>query len=100
MTAERRFIISLILILPTLASQLQATTCVMTPWSGSDGPFNMVSMDGNSLVQGTDTGGGNYSGFVYYRRPVGVNFAAGADLYMEIDFKDTGGPGRLGAQYN
>ena len=83
-----------------LAAALPATTTVMQAWSGSDGPFNAIAMDGNTLYQGADTGGGVFAGFQYYHRPAGVNFTVGATLYLEVDYKDFGGPGRIGCQYN
>src|SRR5258708_4316583 len=84
-----------------IASRASALSCVMQAVSaGTDGPFNIVVLDGNNIYQSADTGGGVYAGFMYFRRPAGINFSAGATLYMEVDFKDTGGPGSIGAQYN
>jgi hypothetical protein len=88
-----------LLLLAVLARPALALTVVMNPWNGSDGPYTDVSMDGNTIHQGT-LSGGNYSGFQYYQRPAGTSFAVGATLYLEVDYKDLGGPGSIGAQYN
>ena len=43
------------LILMALSGRAAATTCVMTPWSGSDGPFNVVSESGHTVDQAAGT---------------------------------------------
>src|SRR4051812_9140887 len=96
-----RFILSSTLLALTMSQGAWALSCVMIPVSaGTDGPFNVVSMDGKTVYQGAATSGGNYSPFMYFKRPSGVNFTAGATLYMEVDYKDTGGQGRIGCQYD
>ena len=81
-------------------------TCTMTPWSGSDGTFNVVSESGYTVDQATGTAG-NYAGYMYFRRPAGCTFASGATLYVEIDYLDISGAGpamadagNLGIQYD
>ena len=63
-----------------LAAAAHATTCVMVPWNGSDGPYNTVSESGYSTVYQGTGGPGSYAGFQYYQRPSGVNFTAGNTL--------------------
>ncbi|APR83195.1 xylosidase/arabinosidase [Minicystis rosea] len=77
-----------------------AMTAVMVPWSGSDGVFDTITLDGKTVYQSKSQGGGSYSSFMYFKRPTGVDFIAGAPLYMEVDFKDLGGTGKFGAQYD
>ena len=78
----------------------------MTPWSGSDGTFNVVMEDGYTVDQATGTTG-NYSAHMYFQRPSGCTFASGATLYVEIDYLDISGAGsgsavagNLGLQYD
>ncbi|MET0403959.1 MAG: glycoside hydrolase family 71/99-like protein [Cystobacter sp.] len=77
-----------------------AVSTVMTAWSGSDGVFDTVSLDGKTVYRGRSQGGGRYEAFMYFKRPSGVTFATGATLYLEVDFKDTGGKANFGTQYN
>jgi MYXO-CTERM domain-containing protein len=77
-----------------------ALSAVMTAWSGSDGVFNTISLDGKTVYQSQSTGADSYTGFMYFKRPAGINFSPGAALYMEVDYKDIGGPGSFGAQYS
>ncbi|WNG17263.1 glycoside hydrolase family 71/99-like protein [Cystobacter fuscus] len=86
--------------LTLLPGRAGAVSTVMTAWSGSDGVFNTISLDGKTVYQGQNLGGGNYTGLMYFKRPAGVNFTRGATLYMEVDFKDIGGSGNFGTQYN
>ncbi|MFY0576687.1 hypothetical protein ACN28S_22230 [Cystobacter fuscus] len=89
-----------LLCLTLLPGRAGAVSTVMTAWSGSDGVFNTISLDGKTVYQGQNLGGGNYTGLMYFKRPAGVNFTPGATLYMEVDFKDIGGSGNFGTQYN
>ncbi|WNG28845.1 hypothetical protein F0U62_36235 [Cystobacter fuscus] len=41
----------------------------MTAWSGSDGVFNTISLDGKTVYQGQNLGGGNYTELMYFKRP-------------------------------
>jgi hypothetical protein len=87
-----------------LARTARATSCVMTAWSGSDGPFTVVTEDGYTVNQAAGTAG-SYSGFMYFQRPAGVTFAAGSPLYVEVDYLDlsgggTGDSGNIGIQYD
>jgi hypothetical protein len=87
----------------------EAMTCTMTPWSGSDGPFNVVTEDGYTVDQAAGTPG-SYSGFMYFRHPSGCTFSSGATLYVEIDYLDVDGEradasssqdaGNLGLEYD
>jgi hypothetical protein len=76
-----------VLALPRLA---QATTCTMTPWSGSDGPFTVVSESGHTVNQANGSPG-SYAAFMYFQHPSGCSFASGATLYAEIDYLDVSG---------
>ena len=76
-----------------------ATSCVMTPYNGSDGPYNVVSLSGYTVDQATGSPG-SYAGFQYYHRPAGINFTAGNSLYVEVDYLDQSGSGNIGIQYN
>ena len=77
----------------------------MTPWSGSDGPFNVVSESGYSVDQAAGAPG-SYAGFMYFHRPAGCAFTAGNPLYVEIDYLDVSGEsgvpdsGNLAIQYD
>ena len=55
---------------------------------------------GNCAAETSVGGGGNWSGFMYFQRPAGVNFGPGTTLYMEVDLLDLGGPGSFSCQYN
>jgi MYXO-CTERM domain-containing protein len=77
-----------------------ALTTTMVPFSGGDGTFDTVTDSGMTIYQSTSSGNGTYSSFMYFQRPAGVTFTAGATLYVEVDYKDIGGPGRFGLQYN
>jgi hypothetical protein len=72
----------------------------MLAWSGSDGPFNTVSEGGYPTVYQAQGTPGAYSLYMYFLRPAGVNFTAGAPLYVEVDYLDESGDGNLGIQYN
>lgn len=84
----------------TLHAEAAALTTVMTAWSGSDGVFTTITLDNKTIYQSQDLGGGSYTGLMYFKRPDGVSFPPGATLYMEVDYKDIGGQGNFGAQYN
>src|SRR5258706_8848766 len=83
-----------------LALQAQALTCLMEPVTGTDGPFDLVTVDGRQLYQAHAAAPGKYSGLMYFKRPAGIQFSPGAALYMEVDYKDIGGSGRFSAHYN
>jgi hypothetical protein len=90
----------------TVARRAEAMTCTMTPWSGSDGPFNVVSEGGYMVNQATGSPG-TYAGFMYFHRPAGCTFTSGATLYVESDYLDVSGggggmadAGNIGIQYD
>ena len=66
---------------------------MLEPVNGGDGAFQSVGMSGRTVLQAA-------SGFIYFKRPAGVQFQAGATLYAEVDYLDLGGPGHFGLQYN
>ena len=87
-------------VLGLTAVTAHATSCVMVPYNGSDGTYNVVSESGYSTVYQSTGSTGSYSGFQYYHRPVGVNFTAGNPLYVEVDYLDLSGSGNIGIQYD
>ena len=82
------------------AGVARALTTTMVAVSGGDGTFNTVNDNGKTLYQSTSSGSGTYSAFMYFQRPAGVTFTVGAPLYVEVDYKDVGGPARFGIQYD
>ena len=80
----------LLLFYPALAS---ATTWTLVPFNGSDGPYTNTTVNGYNVEQATGA-------FLYFSRPAGLSFSAGTTLYVEADYVDTGGPGRMGLAYN
>jgi hypothetical protein len=83
----------------SLNNPARALSADMTPFNGADGAFETVKI-GNDTVFRASGKGSNFSGFMYFARTGGAKFKEGADLYLEVDFLDLGGPGRLGLQYN
>jgi len=55
-----RTLLGAVLVLMALSGRAGATTCVMTAWSGSDGPFNVVSESGYTVDQSGDGREGLY----------------------------------------
>jgi hypothetical protein len=94
-----------------VCGRAEAMACTMTPWSGSDGTFTVVTEGGYTVSQATGSPG-NYAAFMYFQHPSGCTFASGATLYVEIDYLDVSGEpldaassagadaGDLGLQYD
>jgi len=76
----------------TLSRSAVATTCTMTPWSGSDGTFTVVT-EGSYTVNQATGAPGSYAAYMYFQHPSGCVLASGATLYAEIDYLDLSGEG-------
>jgi hypothetical protein len=80
-----------------------AAPVVMVPMvDPGDGQYVLTTVNGQSVIQsapGTATPTAD-SGYMYFTCPAGVSFAAGATLYVQVDYLDLGNPGdSFSAQY-